>query len=159
MNAASPKTTARPWEIFLVEDNPADIRLTQEVLAESGLNHHLHIARDGEQALYMIRRDGEYAKLPEPDLVLLDLNLPRKDGREVLAEIKRDPRLNHIPVLVLSTSRTERDVATCYHLHANCYLQKPVDLDAFAELMRGVEDFWLRKVSLPPRGSANFGGR
>ena len=156
-SAAKPVT--RPWEILLVEDNPADIRLTQEVLAESGLSHRLHVARDGEQALFMVRREGDYTDLPEPDLVLLDLNLPRKDGREVLAEIKRDPQLNHIPVLVLSTSRTERDVATCYHLHANCYLQKPVDLDAFAELMRGVEDFWLRKVSLPPRGAGRGQGR
>lgn len=141
------------WEILLVEDNPADIRLTQVVLGERNIPHTLHLARDGEQALRMIRREGEHAHLPEPDLVLLDLNLPRKDGREVLAEIKRDPRLCHIPVIVLSTSRAEHDVIACYQLHANCYLQKPVDLEGFSELMRSVEDFWLRKVTLPPKQS------
>jgi two-component system, chemotaxis family, response regulator Rcp1 len=145
------KSASRTWEILLVEDNPADIRLTQEVLSDSGLQHTLHIARDGEEALNMIRRQGAHGDLPEPDLVLLDLNLPRKDGRDVLAEIKGDPRLCHIPVIILSTSKAERDISTCYRLHANCYLQKPVDLDAFAELMRGIEDFWFRKASLPPR--------
>lgn len=147
---------ARPAEILLVEDNPADIRLTQEVFEEIGLQHHVHVARDGEEALAMLRREGAHAALPEPDLVLLDLNLPRKDGREVLAEIKSDVRLNHIPVVVLSTSRAERDVVACYHLHANCYLQKPVDFEAFASLIRGLEDFWFGKASLPSRvGSAH----
>lgn len=146
-------SAARPWEILLVEDNPADIRLTQEVLADSGLRHVLHVARDGEQALGMIRRSGEYQSLPEPDLVLLDLNLPRKDGRDVLAEVKRDPQLSHIPVIVLSTSKAGHDVLACYRLHANCYLQKPVDLDAFAALMRSIEEFWLGKASLPPKAN------
>lgn len=141
----------RTWEILLVEDNPADIRLTEEVLGETSLRHVLRVARDGDQALDMIRRSGDYASLPEPDLVLLDLNLPRKDGRAVLAEVKQDPRLSHIPIIVLSTSRADRDVRDCYSLHANAYLQKPLDLDAFADLMRGVEDFWLRRAALPPK--------
>lgn len=144
---------ARCWQILLVEDNPADIRLTKEVLNETALRHVLHIARDGEEALSMIRRQGAYAQQAEPDLVLLDLNLPRKDGRAVLAEVKADPKLTHIPILILSTSRADRDVLACYNLHANAYLQKPVDLDAFADLMRGVEDFWLRRASLPPKAA------
>jgi CheY-like chemotaxis protein len=145
----------RAAEILLVEDNPADIRLTQEVFEEMGIPHRVHIARDGEEALAMIRRQGAHARLPEPDLVLLDLNLPRKDGREVLAEVKSDPKLNHIPIVVLSTSRAERDVLACYHLHANCYLQKPVDFEAFATLIRGLEDFWFGKVSLPSKFNGN----
>ena len=146
---------ARSWEILLVEDNPADIRLTQEVLNETALRHVLRVAHDGEQALRMIRRQGEYDQQPEPDLVLLDLNLPRKDGRAVLAEVKGDPQLRHIPILMLSTSRAERDVQECYDLHANAYLQKPVELDAFADLMRGVEDFWLRRAALPSKNAAS----
>lgn len=149
--ASSLRPSARPAEILLVEDNPADIRLTQEVFAEIGLPHRVHVARDGEEALAMLRRQGPHAALPEPDLVLLDLNLPRKDGREVLAEAKSDPRLSHIPILVLSTSRAERDVLSCYRLHANCYLQKPVDFEAFATLIRGLEEFWLKRASLPSR--------
>ena len=146
---------SRTWEILLVEDNPGDIRLTEEVLSETSLRHVLRVARDGEQALGMIRRIGEYSALPEPDLVLLDLNLPRKDGRAVLTEIKADPSFSHIPILVLSTSRADRDVRDCYRLHANAYLQKPLDLDAFAELMRGIEEFWLRRVELPPKSQAD----
>ena len=141
----------RAAEILLVEDNPADIRLTQEVFEEIGAPHHLHVARDGEEALAMLRRQGLHVGVPEPDLVLLDLNLPRKDGREVLAEIKSDPKLNHIPIVVLSTSRAERDVLACYHLHANCYLQKPVDFEAFAALIRGLQEFWFGNVSLPSK--------
>jgi two-component system, chemotaxis family, response regulator Rcp1 len=144
----------RRAEILLVEDNPADIRLTQEVFEEIGIPHRVHIARDGEEALAMLRREGAHARVPEPDLVLLDLNLPRKDGREVLAEVKGDPRLSHIPIVVLSTSRAERDVLACYQLHANCYLQKPVDFEAFAALIRGLESFWFGQVSLPAKGEA-----
>lgn len=154
--SSSLRTAAmRPAEILLVEDNPADIRLTQEVFAEIGLPHRVHVARDGEEALAMMRRQGAHGALPEPDLVLLDLNLPRKDGREVLAEAKGDPRLAHIPIVVLSTSRAERDVLSCYRLHANCYLQKPVDFDAFATLIRGLEEFWLKRASLPSRYTAH----
>lgn len=151
MVVATAPERVRTWEILLVEDNPADIRLTEEVLGETSLRHVLRIARDGDQALDMIRGTGSYVGRPEPDLVLLDLNLPRKDGRAVLAEVKQDPRLAHIPIIVLSTSRADRDVRDCYSLHANAYLQKPLDLDAFADLMRGVEDFWLRRVALPPK--------
>jgi two-component system, chemotaxis family, response regulator Rcp1 len=147
-------TSARAAEILLVEDNAADIRLTQEVFEEIGVPHRLRIARDGEEALAMLRRTGAHADLREPDLVLLDLNLPRKDGREVLAEVKNDARLSHIPVVVLSTSRAERDVLACYHLHANCYLQKPVDFEAFAALIRGLQEFWFGNVSLPSRFTA-----
>ncbi len=149
--ARVPNGALRAAEILLVEDNPADIRLTQEVFEEIGAPHRLHVARDGEEALAMLRRQGVHANVPEPDLVLLDLNLPRKDGREVLAEIKSDPKLNHIPIVVLSTSRAERDVLACYHLHANCYLQKPVDFEAFAALIRGLQDFWFGRVSLPSK--------
>jgi CheY-like chemotaxis protein len=150
---AMPRTAVagRAAEILLVEDNPADIRLTQEVFEEIGVPHRLHIARDGEEALAMLRHTGNHHDVPEPDLVLLDLNLPRKDGREVLAEMKNDPALNHIPVVVLSTSRAERDVLACYHLHANCYVQKPVDFEAFSALIRGLQEFWFGSVSLPSK--------
>jgi two-component system, chemotaxis family, response regulator Rcp1 len=154
MPEASQRASTRPAEILLVEDNPADVRLTREVFAEVGLPHRIHVARDGEEAMAMLRREGAHAQMVEPDLVLLDLNLPRKDGREVLAEVKSDPGLAHIPIVVLSTSRAERDVLACYRLHANCYLQKPVDFEAFTHLIRGLEDFWLRKVSLPSRYTA-----
>lgn len=157
MGPVAAQERVRTWEILLVEDNPADIRLTEEVLSETSLRHVLRVARDGDQALEMIRRTGVYSGQPEPDLVLLDLNLPRKDGRAVLAEVKQDPQLSHIPILVLSTSRADRDVRDCYSLHANAYLQKPLDLDAFADLMRGVEDFWLRRAALPPKDPS--GGR
>lgn len=153
--ASGTQASVRPAEILLVEDNPADIRLTQEVFSEIGLPHRVHVARDGEEALAMLRRQGPHSNLGEPDLVLLDLNLPRKDGREVLAEAKSDPRLSHIPIVVLSTSRAERDVLSCYRLHANCYLQKPVDFEAFATLIRGLEEFWLKQVSLPSRYAGN----
>lgn len=137
--------------ILLVEDNPADVRLTQEVLRETELDFELQVARDGEQALAMLRRQGPHADVPTPDLVLLDLNLPRKDGREVLGEMKRDPGLRSIPVVVLSTSKAESDVLTCYDLHANCYLTKPVDLDQFAEMVQVLQQFWFSTVLLPPR--------
>lgn len=137
--------------ILLVEDNPADVRLAQEVLRETELAHELLVARDGEQALNMIRRQGDYASLPRPDLVLLDLNIPRKDGREVLREIKSDPELCRIPVLVLSTSKAEADVLSCYSNHANAYLAKPVDLDEFSHLARQIRDFWFGCAQLPPK--------
>jgi len=144
------------WNILLVEDNPADVRLTREVLRSSSRPLTLHVARDGEQALAMLARDGDYRALPEPDLVLLDLNLPRLDGREVLAWLKAHPQLKHIPVIILSTSKADSDVAACYQLHANCYLQKPMNLERFADTMRQVEEFWFRQVSLPPKGSDQY---
>jgi CheY-like chemotaxis protein len=150
----SSATKTRAWEILLVEDNPADIRLTQEALRLCTLSHVLHVARDGEQALSMLRCEGQYGALPVPDLVLLDLNLPRKNGYQVLTEIKDDPRTVQIPVIVLSTSSTENDVADCYRRHANCYLQKPLNFDDFVALIREVHKFWLGRVVLPPRSES-----
>lgn len=150
---AMPGAGRRPWTIMLVEDSPADIRLAQEVLREADFPHVLQIARDGEQALRMLRKHAEYSSLPEPDLILLDLNLPRKDGREVLRDIKSDVKLRHIPVLILSTSRADSDVRACYDAHANCYLTKPVDLAEFGRLAQLIREFWLGVVQLPPKGS------
>ena len=141
---------ARDPVILVVEDSPADLRLAQEVLREAAIGESLQIARDGEQALRMLRREGEWAALPLPDLVLLDLHLPRKDGHQVLREIKADPGLCHIPVLMLSTSNAESDVLGCYRAHANCYLTKPADIADFSRLARLIRDFWLRIAQLPP---------
>ncbi len=140
-------------EILLVEDNPADVRLTREVLKEGaeGLRHRLHVVEDGTQALAFLRREEGYRGVPRPDLILLDLNLPRKDGREVLEEIKADPDLCSIPVVVLTTSRSEEDVLRSYQLHANCYVTKPVDLDQFLEVVQTIRAFWLQVVRLPGR--------
>ncbi len=143
--------TARPIEILLVEDNPGDVRLTLEALKEGKVANNVNVVSDGEQALRFLRREGEYAHAPVPDVILLDLNLPRKDGREVLAEIKNDPQLRRIPVVVLTTSEAEEDILRTYDLHANCYITKPVDLDRFIEVVRLIEDFWLSIVKLPPR--------
>lgn len=141
----------RPIEILLVEDSPSDAALTTEALHEGRVLNNLSIVQDGEQALAFVRREGEYASAPRPDLILLDLNLPRKDGREVLAEIKSDPSLKCIPVVVLTTSRDESDVLAAYGRNANCYLAKPVDLDKFIEIVRSVDNFWLNIVTLPSR--------
>lgn len=137
--------------ILLVEDNPADVRLTQEVLRETQLDFVMQLARDGEQAMQILRKQAPFEDAQTPDLVLLDLNLPRKDGREVLAEVKSDPDLRRIPVLVLSTSKAERDILTCYELHANCYLTKPVDLDQFGQLVQTLQQFWFGMAMLPPK--------
>ena len=142
--------------ILLVEDNPADVRLTQEVLRETNLDFEMQLARDGEQAMALLRKQPPFESAKTPDLVLLDLNLPRKDGREVLAEVKADPDLRRIPVLVLSTSKAERDVLTCYELHANCYLTKPVDLDEFSELVKTLQSFWFGMARLPPKARGSF---
>jgi chemotaxis family two-component system response regulator Rcp1 len=143
-------TLERTAEVLLVEDNEADIRLTREVLAEGRYSNRLNVARDGEEALAYLRRQGIYANAPRPNLILLDLNLPRKDGREVLAEIKSDPELKRIPVVILTTSRAEADIVQTYGLHANCYIVKPVDLGQFIDVIRSIEDFWLRVVRTPP---------
>ena len=140
---------SRPIEILLVEDNPGDARLTQEALREGKIRNNLHHAREGVEALAFLRREGEYAKAPKPDLVLLDLNLPRKDGREVLAEMKQDSRLRTIPVVVLTTSEAENDIVRSYELHANCYITKPVGLEQFISIVREIETFWLAVVTLP----------
>ena len=141
----------RPIEILLVEDNPGDVRLTQEALREGKVRNHLHVAADGVEAMAFLRREGKHAHAPQPDLVLLDLNLPKKGGREVLAEIKEDPDLRRIPVVILTVSKAEEDVLKSYNLHANCYITKPVNLDQFLEVVKSIEDFWLTVVMLPPR--------
>jgi chemotaxis family two-component system response regulator Rcp1 len=140
-----------PIEILLVEDNPGDVRLTQEALTESKVRNTLHVARDGVEALEFLRgRDGNGGG-SKPDIILLDLNLPRLNGREVLATIKADPDLRRIPVVVLTTSRAEQDILETYDLHANCYIVKPVGLDEFITIVRSVEDFWLSIVRMPPK--------
>ena len=137
-------------EILLVEDNPGDIRLTREALKESKLRNSLNVVKDGIEALEFLRRQGRYASAPRPDLILLDLNLPRKDGREVLAEIKDDDDLKRIPVVVLTTSKADQDIMRAYDLHANCYITKPVDLNQFLNVVHTIECFWLSIVTLPP---------
>jgi chemotaxis family two-component system response regulator Rcp1 len=141
----------RPIEILLVEDNPGDVRLTIEALKEGKVRNNLSVAKDGVEALAFLRREGNFAKAERPDLILLDLNLPRKDGREVLAVIKEDPVLRRIPVVVLTTSKAEEDILRTYDLHANCYITKPVDLDQFISVVRSIDEFWLAVVRLPPK--------
>ena len=145
----SGQMTERSVEILLVEDNPGDVRLTQEALTENKLHNNLHVVWDGEEAIAFLRREGQYADAPRPDLVLLDLNLPKKDGRELLAEMKGDPGLKRIPVVILTTSTAEADVLRMYDLHANCYVTKPVDLDQFIRVVQTIEEFWLTIVRLP----------
>jgi chemotaxis family two-component system response regulator Rcp1 len=142
---------SQPVEILLVEDNPGDVRLTVEALKEGRFCNKLNVAKDGVEALAYLRREGRYATVVRPDLILLDLNLPRKDGREVLAEIKNDPHLKRIPVVILTTSEAETDVLKSYDLQANCYITKPVDLEQFLKVIRAIEDFWLVLVRLPSR--------
>lgn len=142
----------RSIEILLVEDNPGDVRLTEEALKEGKVINRLSVVPDGVEALAYLRKTGEYASAATPDLVLLDLNLPKKDGREVLAEVKQDPELRKIPVVVLTTSRDEQDILKSYDLHANCYITKPVDFEQFIRVVRAIEDFWLSVVKLPPNG-------
>jgi len=138
--------------ILLVEDNPADVRLTQEALKEAAnATTRLHVAGDGVEALEFLHRQGEYASAPRPDLMLLDLNLPRVDGRQVLAEVKGDPDLRRIPVVVLTTSPSEDDILHAYDQHVNSYIRKPVDLDQFLHVLRAIDDYWLGSVSLPSR--------
>ena len=144
-------TEARPIEILLVEDSPSDAEFTVEALKEAKVRNHLSLVEDGVQAMEFLRRQGKYAQAPRPDLVMLDLNLPRKDGREVLAELKADDHLKMIPVVVLTTSRAEEDVLRAYQLHANCYITKPVDFQQFLNVVRAIESFWLFIVTLPPR--------
>jgi CheY-like chemotaxis protein len=139
----------KPVEILLVEDNPGDIRLIQEAFKEGGIFSHLNIARDGEQALAFLRQEGNYSKSPRPSIILLDLNLPRKDGREVLAEIKKDKALRQIPVVILSTSTATEDVRRAYDLHANCYVPKPLDVEKLVQLGKSLEEFWLSTAILP----------
>lgn len=139
----------KPIDILLVEDNPGDVRLTIEALKEGKVLNRLTVAKDGIEALAMLRKEGPYREAPRPDLILLDLNLPKKDGREVLAEIKCDSGLKRIPVVILTTSQDEHDVLRSYNLHANCYITKPVDLEQFIKVVKSIEDFWLGIVVLP----------
>jgi len=144
-------TRLKPIEILLVEDNPGDALLTREALAEAKVYNNLHVVGDGEEALAFLFKEGEYAGAPLPDLILLDLNLPGRNGREVLAEIKEDRQLKTIPVVILTTSTSEEDVLRSYDLHANCYISKPIDLEQFVKVVRSVEDFWFSIVTLPRR--------
>lgn len=139
------------FDILLVEDNPGDARLAQEALKEGRMTSRLKVVVDGVEAMAYLRREGVYADSPRPDLVLLDLNLPRKDGRQVLAEMKEDPELRRIPVVVLTTSQAGQDILRSYDLHANCYITKPVDLDRFISVVRSIEEYWCSVVTLPPR--------
>ena len=145
------ESNARSIEILLVEDNPGDARLTIEAMREAKLSNRLHVVEDGVEAMQFLRREGRFGDAPRPDLILLDLNLPKKDGREVLAEVKSDPALKRIPVVVLTTSRAEQDVLSAYDLHANCYVTKPVDLEQFMKIVKQIDEFWIKLVTLPGR--------
>jgi two-component system response regulator len=144
------ETSLRAIEILMVEDSPSDALISREALEYAKVLNRLHVVEDGVRAIAFLRREGSYAQAPRPDLILLDLNLPKKDGREVLAEVKADDQLKTIPVVVLTTSRAEEDILRAYGLHANCYITKPVDFVRFAEVVRAIEHFWFTIVSLPP---------
>ncbi len=137
-------------EVLIVEDSPADIRLAQEVLASGEFSINLHVVRDGVEAMGFLRHQGKYTHVPKPDLILLDLNMPRMDGREVMAKVKNDRELRRIPIIVLTMSHAEGDVLKCYDLHANCYVVKPMDMDDTVSAIQTIERFWLSAVTLPP---------
>ncbi len=143
-------TNSRTIEILLVEDNPGDVNLTRIALADREINVNLSVVTDGVEAMNFLHRQGEYIHAIHPDLILLDWNLPRKDGREVLIEIKADERFQRIPIVVLTTSEAEEDILKAYNLHANCYITKPVDFDEFVQIVQSIEDFWFKIVKLPP---------
>lgn len=147
------KASGRPIEILLVEDNPGDVRLTQEALKEGKVLNRLSVVKDGVEAIFFLKKKEKYKDAPRPDLILLDLNLPKKNGREVLGEIKRDPEFMRIPVVILTISRDEQDILKSYDLHANCYITKPVDLNQFINVVKSIEDFWLTIVKLPPNSA------
>jgi len=149
MNTAK---TGHPIEILIVEDNPGDVRLMQEALRDSNVLNRIHAVKDGVAAMAFLHRDGEYADAVRPDLILLDLNLPKKDGREVLSEIKADDDLKRIPVVILTISNAEEDILKTYNQYANCYITKPIDLEQFIKVVRSIESFWLTIVELPPNG-------
>ncbi len=139
-------------EILLIEDNPGDVRLTKEALKECKISNKLHIALDGIEAMDFLFKKEKFKNSPRPDVILLDLNLPKKDGREVLAEIKQDKDLRRIPVVILTTSKSEEDVIKTYNLHANCYISKPIDMEQFIKVVKSIGDFWFTIVKLPPDG-------
>ena len=145
-----PENQGDPVKILLVEDNPGDVLLTKEALLEGKVYNELYVANDGLEALAFLRREDEHQDAPRPDVILLDLNMPRMDGRELLAEIKEDPSLKRIPVVILTTSTADEDILKTYELHANCYITKPVDLSQFIKVVQSVEDFWFSIVKLPP---------
>ena len=142
-------TNAAAIEVLLVEDSPGDVRLTQEAFKDAKVHINLHVASDGAEAMAFLGRQGKHSDVPRPDLILLDLNLPKKDGREVLEEIKKSPALKSIPVVILTTSASDADILRSYTLHANCYITKPVDLDGFLEVVKSIDSFWLSVVKLP----------
>ncbi len=141
----------KPIEVLLVEDNPGDVRLMQEALKDAKVHNNLHVVYDGDDAMSFLRREGKYSGAPEPNLIMLDLNLPGKDGREVLDEIKNDSALKHIPVVIVTTSSAEEDILKSYKLHANCYVTKPVNIEQFIKVVRAIEDFWFTIVKLPAK--------
>ncbi len=142
----------KPVEILLVDDSPSDVRLTKEAIKESKMFNNITVARDGVEAMAFLHREGKYSDAIRPDLILLDLNMPRKDGRETLAEIKADPDLKRIPVVVLTVSKAEEDVLKSYSLYANCYVTKPMDIEQFSKIVKAIDDFWFSIVTLPPNG-------
>jgi chemotaxis family two-component system response regulator Rcp1 len=147
-------TDVAPIEVLLVEDSAGDVRLTREAFKDAKVLINLHVASDGTEAMAFLKREGEYANVPRPDLILLDLNLPKKDGREVLEEIKESPTLKSIPVVILTTSASEADILRSYRLHANCYITKPVDLEGFLKVVKSIDAFWLSVVKLPREAQA-----
>ncbi|MGA3118417.1 MAG: response regulator [Syntrophobacteraceae bacterium] len=147
------RETCKPIEILLVEDSPSDVRLTIEALKDAKVRNHLSVVSDGVEAVSFLKKVGKYADSPRPDLILLDLNLPKKDGREVLGEIKQDENLKLIPVVVITTSKSDEDILKSYNLHANCYITKPIDLEQFMIVVKAIENFWLTIVKLPPDSS------
>ena len=154
MKESATATNTAILEVLLVEDSAGDIRLTQEAFKDAKVLINLHVARDGTEAMAFLAREGKYANVPRPDLILLDLNLPKKDGREVLKEVKESPTLGSIPIVILTTSASEADVLRSYQLHANCYISKPVDLDGFLEVVKSIDNFWLSVVKLPHEASS-----
>ena len=149
----SAQVLGSPIEILLVEDSPGDARLAQEALRDAKVRNELHWVQDGVEAMAFLGREGEYSEVPRPDVILLDLNLPKKDGREVLADIKSDESLRRIPVVILTVSADEQDILDTYDNHANCYITKPLDLGQFIEVVKSIEEFWLTIVKLPPNGA------
>jgi two-component system, chemotaxis family, response regulator Rcp1 len=143
-------------DILIVEDNPGDARLIKEVLNSNKIYTSLHMVKDGVEAMEFLRNEGKYSSVPKPDLIILDLNLPRKDGREVLSEIKSDTELKHIPIVIMTISQAEEDILKSYNLHANCYITKPIDLNQFIKVVKSIEDFWFTIVKLPPKSNNEF---
>ena len=149
----SSQTYGRAIDILMVEDNPGDVRLTQEALKDGKVLNNLHVVENGVEAMAFLRQEGQYADAPRPDVILLDLNMPRMNGREVLAEIKGDEELKRIPVVILTVSKAEEDILKSYDLNANCYVTKPLNLDQFMKVVKAIEEFWLTIVTLPPNGT------